>query len=226
VTRSQMIGRPILIDYRRFARQVWDLASGELLYSITLASGGSLIHPYTTDDGRVRMLVGSDAAPYTVNVVDHADRCIIAGFAGQGSERLVLVSETCVNDHPVFITVSESIIRLWDRGDVHLIDTVSMGEGMWVLCALPYLHPRGRPMLVLAEGVQGFFLFDLVDRTCRPATEQPDGVVLAMDIYATAGSGAEGPSDRLFVGTRGGGVVLYSLPRLTPLWTLAEVRPC
>jgi WD40 repeat protein len=199
---------------------VWDFSSRALLYSITLGSGGFPILPYLTDDGSMRILVGSNATPYEVKVVDHAGRRLLGPFPQLHGDTITHIFEFSLPDKPVFVTTSkDGSIKTWDKGDYRLLDTSAGERSDWIWGAVPYVNPDGRQMLVCGDEKGNLLLYDVAGNA-RVASNISGGIsVLSLDTYTTA----EGREDRLVVGTRHGGVWLYTLPDLTPLRSLLQL---
>jgi WD40 repeat protein len=199
---------------------VWDYSSGALLYSVTLGSGCFSILPYLTNDGSMRILVGSNRAPYEIKVVDHAERRLVALFPQLHRETITHILEISLPDKPVFVTTSkDGSIKTWDRGDYSLLNTFEAERDVSLWGAVPYVHPDGRQMLVCGDENGKLFLFDVAANARGHTIQSGDTSVLSLDTYTTA----EGGEDRLVVGTRRGTVWLCTLPGMSRLRSLLEV---
>jgi WD40 repeat protein len=200
---------------------VWDFSSGALLYSITLGSGCFSILPYLTDDGGMRILVGSNGAPYDVRVIDHAKRRLVARFPQLHRETITNIFEFSLPDKPVCVTTSkDGTIKTWDKGDYRLLETFESEGKSCSWCAVPYLNSDGRARLVYGDDKGGLFVYDVAGLWCVISNQEGDTSVLSLDTYTTA----EGGEDRLVVGTRQGAVWLYTLPGLVLLRVLEHTR--
>jgi WD40 repeat protein len=208
---------------RCWLHQMWDFSSGALLYSVYVGTegGGSFsILPYVTDDGSIRILVGSNDRPYEVRVVDHAERRVVARFPKRQGETITHIFELSLPDKPVFVTTgNDGSIKRWDRSDYSLLDTFVVERNLAIRGAVPYVHPDGRQMITFGDDRGRIALYDLVGKACMQSIESGDASVLSLDTYTTA----EGGEDRLVAGTRCGGVWLYTLPDLVFIRSLVEV---
>jgi WD40 repeat protein len=201
--------------------QVWDFSSGELLYSITLGSGAFSILPYLTDDGGMRILVGSGSIPYEVKVIDHVGRRLLSPFPMLHAETITHIFELSLPDGPVFATTgNDGTIKIWDRSDYSLIDTLVVARNLAIWGGVPYVHPDGRQMLVVGNERGSVFLCDVEGMTCVASNISGGTSVLSLDTYTTA----EGGHDRLVAGTRHGAVRLYTLPGLDFIRVLEQGR--
>jgi WD40 repeat protein len=165
--------------------QVWDFSSGALLYSVTLGGGGDgcfSILPYVTDDGSMRILVGSNSTPYEVRVVDHAGQRLLPPFPQLHGDTITHIFEFSLPDKPVFVTTSkDGSIKTWDKGDYSLLDTSAGERSDWIWGAVPYVHPDGRQMLVCGDEQGKLFLYDIAGNARVHSTQSGEASVLSLD---------------------------------------------
>jgi WD40 repeat protein len=173
--------------------QVW-----ELLYLVNLGSvgGGSFsILPYVTDDGNIRILVGSNDRPYEVKVVDHAERRVVTSFPQPHGNTVTHIFEISLPDKPVFVTTgNDGCIKTWDRGDYSLLHSVGaahdgLARDVSIWGAVPYVHPDGRQMIAFGDNRGRISLYDVAGKACMYSTESGDSSVLSLDTYTTAEGG-------------------------------------
>jgi WD40 repeat protein len=209
--------------------QVWDFSSGEMLYSVTLRGGGFSILAYLTDEDSLRMVVGGGNDGCPLVVIDHATRSrLLNPLPMPHTGRITHIFEVPLPDKTVLVTTStdnDGTIRLWDRGDFSLLDTITVKKptGIYTVIwgAVPYFPPDGRALLVITDGWGRILLYDLSEKTCIGSFDPPvaEETPISLDTYTTAG----GEGGRLVVGTDRGGVRLHSLPGLAFLRTLVAV---
>jgi WD40 repeat protein len=175
-------------------------------------------------------------------VIDHATKVgLYASAPAHHTKTVTHIFEVPLPDKTVFVTTgNDGTIRLWDREEFSLLDTIVVEKRNgtqdysayaydFIWGAVPYHHPDGRTLLVVTSVSGRILLYDLSDKTCIGSYDPPIGrhnsdgspeeTPLSLDTYTTA----EGGEDRLVVGTHRGIVRLHSLPDMRSIRVLADV---